>query len=282
MFAKGYLFNFKPTTDGLNATNRDFLTVATHELGHAIGLGTSDTYFRQILDYSIRGIGKLYFTGRNAMSAYFNMPVPLSYSDGQVHWGEEVLGDYGIKPSLARAIGRNERHLFSELDHLAVLDLGFTARREDQVGGANDTITTAQHVLTYLPGRGGARSVTLRRGFDRPRDVDVYRVHASAGNLLEIYDRTGTEETIIDPTIRVYDLVGYLLGTHAGRGATAGERGLEPLLRLAIGRDDYYYVAVSAPGNVDYNPFQAESVAATAVGEYAISISLHTPSAPLG
>lgn len=106
-------------------------------------------------------------------------------------------------------------------------------------------------------------------------------MHASAGDLLQIYDqfRSGTT---FDPTIRVYDLAGNVLGSHIGSIAPPHATSLTQLLRLNIRWDDYYYVAVSAPGNTTYDPFRTESGTASAGSEYAISISLRKPSAPLG
>ena len=108
---------FGATTVGLGATQTDFVTVATHELGHVLGFGTSDAF-----DNSVSGppSGRV-FSGAKTVARYGG-PVPLSDPS---HWGDLVT-DGGLEPSMIPIVHAGSRKLFSELDFKSLDDIGWT------------------------------------------------------------------------------------------------------------------------------------------------------------
>ncbi len=87
---------------GLSAGRPDFLTTATHELGHILGFGEADSWRSQI-DYDTNT-----FMGAYSMAVH-GSPVPLDQY--RMHWGEGVYSTYEgllqetmMDPSTARGL----------------------------------------------------------------------------------------------------------------------------------------------------------------------------------
>ena len=74
---------FGESTDGLSPGHPDFLTTATHEIGHILGFGEADSWFSQIEN----GL----FTGSASISEY-GSAVPVDQFDS--HWAEGTLSAY--------------------------------------------------------------------------------------------------------------------------------------------------------------------------------------------
>lgn len=123
---------FGESASGLGARQLDFYSVAVHELGHVLGIGTS----RQWQSLSSGGS----FRGSNAMSVHGG-PVPLT-GDG-LHWAD---GDHA---SLEDSIPLGQRIGWSALDAAALRDIGWTA------GGASGTSVPAGTTLFVLAGPNG-------------------------------------------------------------------------------------------------------------------------------
>lgn len=108
-------WHFGQTTSGLAGNELDFYSVATHEMGHVLGLGTAPLW----QTYSSGG----YFYGPNA-SAVYGGAVPLS-SDG-AHWADGVrVGGQAV--SLDPTINFGQRIGWSALDAAALRDVGWLA-----------------------------------------------------------------------------------------------------------------------------------------------------------
>lgn len=108
---------FGSTTVGLGATQTDFLTVATHELGHVLGFGTSDAF-----DAKVSGEQSKVFNGIKTV-ARFGGPVPLDTDIA--HWGPSVT-DGGLEPLMNAIVHDGTRKTLAELDFKALDDFGWT------------------------------------------------------------------------------------------------------------------------------------------------------------
>jgi hypothetical protein len=106
-------WHFGSTTVGLSSNELDFYSVATHELGHVLGIGSSLEW-----DALLQGG---YFYGPTAMSLYGG-PVPVNA--GGSHWAEGVTVN-GQQVSLDPSMSSGRRVLFSALDSAALTDLGW-------------------------------------------------------------------------------------------------------------------------------------------------------------
>ena len=109
-------WHFGTTTGGLGGEN-DFLSVATHEVAHLFGFGTSDAW-RQ---FTSNGG----FTGPRALSQYDNAGatgVPLN--GGEDHWAEGTR-DGGQEVAMDPQITVGTRRLLTPLDFAALDDMGW-------------------------------------------------------------------------------------------------------------------------------------------------------------
>lgn len=109
---------FGSDTGGLTAGHPDFLTTATHELGHILGYGEADSWLAQI-------DSKGYFTGVASAEAYGGA-VPLDQYGS--HWAKGVMSSYNgvaqetlMDPSTIAG----QRELPTVLDYAAFKDIGW-------------------------------------------------------------------------------------------------------------------------------------------------------------
>ncbi len=101
------------TTTGLTNSAYDFFSVAAHELGHVLGVGTSDSWTNLTMTGS--------FTGA-ASSALYGGAVPLDSS--RSHWADGAMTgpeESALDPTIARGV----RKLFTTLDFAALDDIGW-------------------------------------------------------------------------------------------------------------------------------------------------------------
>lgn len=109
---------FGSKTTGLTAGHPDFLTTATHEIGHILGYGEADSWFAQIDSNG-------YFTGAASVAAYGGA-VPLDQYGS--HWAKGVMSSYNgvaqetlMDPSTIAGT----RELPTLLDYAAFKDIGW-------------------------------------------------------------------------------------------------------------------------------------------------------------
>jgi hypothetical protein len=117
----GGAISFDSTTDwyfgadpaGLPGDRSDFYSVAAHELGHVLGIGTTRAWYSQVSGGA--------FHGPTARAVYGG-PVPL---DDDAHWADGLT--VGGQPvALDPVITRGARIPFSVLDYAALVDLGWS------------------------------------------------------------------------------------------------------------------------------------------------------------
>ena len=123
-------WHFGLTTDGLDSAETDFFSVAQHEIGHLLGIGTANSWKNQITD------GR--FTG-TASVASFEADVPL-FSDGS-HWAEDTMSN-GQVAAMNASLLNGTRAQFTELDFAALSDIGWEvtpAVPQKDYGDAPDT-----------------------------------------------------------------------------------------------------------------------------------------------
>jgi len=110
---------FGADADGLSPGHPDFLTTATHELGHILGFGTADSWFSQI-DQATNAL-----TGEASIAVHGG-PVPLDQF--QSHWAEGVYGEvFGIvqETLMDPSTVRGQRELMTDLDYAGFRDIGW-------------------------------------------------------------------------------------------------------------------------------------------------------------
>ena len=142
---------FGTSEAGLHSGQQDFLSVALHELGHLLGIGTADSWDRLVSGES--------FLGPNA-SAVHGGNVPLSggshFREGLRNGGQEVAMD----PSLLEGT----RKLFTELDFAALVDVGWEVSSGGGAGGGGSgesgTPAPTTHSIQVTSGR--THTLTIR------------------------------------------------------------------------------------------------------------------------
>ena len=171
---------FGNTTDGIGRWQVDFYSVAAHEFGHALGLGTAPTWHSQIRNGA--------FVGPNAQAVYGG-PVPLA---GSAHWADGITVN-GQPAALDPSAVLGTRVTFSSLDTAALRDVGWNAPAAPKAPSPvvppafvpvpldNPTTTTHPVVLTG-PADGTARAYTLGAdGYLRPAGAAIQPFPGSTG-----------------------------------------------------------------------------------------------------
>lgn len=149
----GWYFDDDITTLDVPVNQYDFYSVAMHELGHILGLGTADSWSR-LIDGGL-------FTGSVATGV--NGSAPQLHSDGS-HWASTTQSQTpGISSTTQLAamtpdIASGTRKVFTELDWAAMEDIGW------QVVPVPEPADAAAFVAAALLGVAGGRKVaTLRQ-----------------------------------------------------------------------------------------------------------------------
>src|SRR5262249_16742005 len=107
-------WSFAGTAGAPGANQLDFVSVAEHELGHVLGIGTSSGWYADVNPSSVT------FTGPHAEASYGG-PVPLNTNGQQgeaadTHWGSAVTS-FGRLPALSvNPLYPGERRELTALD----------------------------------------------------------------------------------------------------------------------------------------------------------------------
>ena len=103
------------SASGLQSNQEDFLTCATHELGHVLGFGTAPTWFSQVSNMT--------FTGAHS-EAIYGGPVPVTWGAGAELNGVTVNG---VAPVFNLSLSPGVRSApATPLDFATLADVGWT------------------------------------------------------------------------------------------------------------------------------------------------------------
>lgn len=134
-----------------------------------------------------------------------------------------------------------------------------------------DTLNTAE--ATSLGPASGVYSNTSRlgNGSHGTRDVDIFRLTATAGSSLIIETSSVAGGQAVDTVLRLFDSAGTQLALNNNSS------GLYSRIEFPVTADGTYYVGVSGHPNENYTPLLGGSGVAGSTGDYNLSITLATP-----
>jgi len=126
---------FGVSAAGIQFNQTDFLSVAEHELGHALGFGTSNSWTNRVLGST--------FIGANSVKE-FGGPVPTDAAGSAAqHWADGTR-DRGMHCTMNPSFNDGERDTFTPLDFAGLADLGWTLlppQPVDNQVGWHDVVT---------------------------------------------------------------------------------------------------------------------------------------------
>ena len=108
-------WHFGLSTSGLANNELDLYSVATHELGHILGIGTAPQWYNEVQGN--------YFFGSHATGVY-GAPVPLN--GDRSHWADTITVN-GQPVSLDPVLNYGTRVTWSVLDQAGLRDVGWAA-----------------------------------------------------------------------------------------------------------------------------------------------------------
>jgi hypothetical protein len=158
-FDKTVAWNFNLTAPA--AGKNDFLTVATHELAHVLGFGTSDAWRAKLTAVSLATGGTQYvgpFTGPKAMQLNNNTPVPLETPAGTnnaQHFKNSLMSTVGgltaQETLMDPDITTGTRKKITLLDWAALDDIGWDLAKggDANADGSVDFLDLAKMAQNY-------------------------------------------------------------------------------------------------------------------------------------
>ena len=177
---------------------------------------------------------------------------------------DRSLGQIGMRPE-----GKNIEHRFMVRNFVEPNDRINPEPTETDPGDVIRVLQTSG--LVALEGAIGDGETAIR-------DVDLYQVTLDAGQMLlvDVNARSLPEGSTLDSFVRIFDATGRQL---AMNDDALGE--LDSYLRFRAPKAGTYYVGISGFGNAGYDPKRAGSGAVGSSGDYQVTLSFSTPTAPL-
>ncbi|SIN90900.1 Calx-beta domain-containing protein [Singulisphaera sp. GP187] len=142
-------------TNGLSATLTDFRTVAEHEVGHVLGVGTSPSWST----YVSAGT----FIGPASMAVRGGQAVPLD--PNLQHWAQGTKSD-GVDALMDPTVQYGLRRTFTSLDYAALQDIGWAVQPPAlsvfQFGASSYTVSeTSGSLLVTVQRSGGSGAASV-------------------------------------------------------------------------------------------------------------------------
>ena len=190
---------FSPSLGGIGSNQTDFLSVAEHEIGHVLGIGTAPSWTAQVSGGT--------FHGPNA-DAVHGAPVPVN-ANGD-HWADNVKSD-GVNALMDPVLLNGTRSAATSLDFAGLKDVGWqvqslTGAVQFSASGYSTTEKAAAATITVLRnGGGGAFTV----------QYSTSNGTASAGT--DYQTTAGTLSFAIGDTSKSFSIP--ILNDHAADGA---------------------------------------------------------------
>ncbi|MFM9960123.1 MAG: ELWxxDGT repeat protein [Planctomycetaceae bacterium] len=176
-------WHFGLTTDGLDSNETDFFSVAQHEIGHLLGIGTARSWRNQVS-------GSV-FTGEES-AFLFDGFVPL-FGDLS-HWAEGTTSD-GQIATMNPVLLNGTRALFTGLDFAALTDIGWEVAPEGDGGLPSVTLSLSTEIIAEA---GGTSIVTATLSEASTLDVTVdLSFDGSTATNVSDYTRSGTQIVIM-------------------------------------------------------------------------------------
>lgn len=167
----GTQWHYSASTSGLAANEVDFLSVAQHELGHLLGMGTSDSWWRWVVGGA--------FTGPKSQAAYdLNGNPPLS--PDRSHWANGTQ-DGGQETAMDPSLVNGTRKLFTGLDYAALFDIGWNITSPASPYGVTVTPTTT--LTTSESGVSASFNVVLKSAPTSTVTIQLSASDSSEGTL---------------------------------------------------------------------------------------------------
>jgi Matrixin len=138
-FKSNVNWNFNATSP--TSSQNDFLSVATHELGHVFGIGTADSWQNKISGG--------FFTGSNSRTA--NGGANPAVDPGQGHWKQGIKSTVNGKSQevvMDPALTVGTRRFFTRLDYAGLSDIGWQVPGTAVVTTAASSASVASAVPT--------------------------------------------------------------------------------------------------------------------------------------
>lgn len=168
---------FGQTMAGLKSDQTDFLSIAEHELGHVLGLGTADAWFSDV------SAGQ--FIGATVKAKNGGKPAALDPNTGFQHWHSGTKSG-GLPATMDPSLMAGTRAIFTSLDYAALNDIGWQVR--SPVLQYASTQSASVHE--------GATSVTLNVARTGPLGPAAVQFSTVAGTAIAGVDFKATTGTL--------------------------------------------------------------------------------------
>jgi hypothetical protein len=151
------IWYFGLDTSGLASTQVDFFSVAEHEIGHVLGIGTSQSWQSDTSSGVVSGKLKYSFDGPTAKSVYGGS-VPLDSAVEPTypgaHWAAGTISGWQLAIMNAQST-LGDRRYFTPLDFAGLADIGWELN--------NPSIIQFSQSTSIVPNNTGSALVTVSR-----------------------------------------------------------------------------------------------------------------------